>query len=104
MQVQELSKQFRGQGDRVTQYMGRTLFNDRGAANNSTWPKHLAMAALVLALSGCSNGSKMNPFQSGSASASQTTADAPVEAAPLPATTSKFGPTAVGQKAAQFAV
>ena len=104
MQLQGLSKQFRGQGDRVeTQTLSPTVSNDRGAAKNKqAWPKHVAMAALVLGLSACSNGGKLNLFHSNSAPAPQAAADSPVEAAPLPATTSKFGPTAVGQKAAQL--
>ena len=52
-----------------------------------------AIAALVLALSACSTWSAQSPSGANAAE---------VQSAPLSATTSKFGPTAVGQKAAQL--
>ncbi len=88
MQVQGLSNQFRGQIERVQirQTMSFSVFGQIG------------LATLVLALGACSAD------MSGAKAAESVTqvAAADVQSAPLSGTSSKFGPTAVGQKAAQL--
>jgi hypothetical protein len=69
--------------------------------------RQVSIAALVLALSACSTGwSSASPGGASAAEpAVQRAAAAPesgVQVAPVAPTTSKFGPTAVGQKAAQL--
>jgi len=88
MQVQGLSNQFRGQIGRVQirQTLSRGVF------------RQLGLAALALGLSACS-------ADVSGANAAEPTAQlaaAEVQSAPLSGTSSKFGPTAVGQKAAQL--
>jgi hypothetical protein len=94
MQVQGLSEQYRGQGIRVRIHE----IKDRALRG---WYPSVSSIALVMALSACSsmglgsaNASEPKPVQLAAAAEVQTTPVAP--------TSSKFGPTAVGQKAAQL--
>jgi hypothetical protein len=70
-----------------------------------SWMKPVAITTLAIALSACAALDEMGLH---SANASETTqaevqvAAADVQSAPISATSSKFGPTAVGQKAAQL--
>ena len=96
MQIQGLSNQFRGQGKRV---------ETKHITQRHLCAGPLTVAALVLALSACATGSqgfgvpRANAAEAGTQSAAVPST---VQSAPVAPASSKFGPTAVGQKAAQL--
>ena len=89
MQVQGLSNQVRGQATRggLRQTLNRSVF------------KQIGLVALVLGLSACSTAERSSAV---AAEPQAQLAAADVQSSPVGPTTSKFGPTAVGQKAAQL--
>lgn len=118
MHVLGLSKQFQGQGDRVkTQNIcRRPSFQPKLLPRAVSWAlftatdqwtamstKLLSVAALAMSLSACE---AFEEFSLGAGSAPSTTDVAAepssVQTMPVAPTNSKFGPTAVGQKAAQL--
>jgi len=82
----------------IQQMLSRTVIN-RG-----NFPRPLTIAALALALSACSTfGDYALPGANAAEPEVQiAAADTSVQSAPVAQSTSKFGPTAVGQKAAQL--
>jgi hypothetical protein len=64
--------------------------------------KHVALIALMVGLSACANSEGLRLPGANAAEPSKQMAAADVQASPVAPTQSKFGPTAVGQKAAQF--
>ena len=105
MQLQGLSNQFRGQSDSVgIQNMSRTVFNGCGPSTGRPGLRQWAIVILVAGLSACSTSwNGLKPAGANAAEARQVAAaDNTVQAAPMSPAASKFGPTAVGQKAAQL--
>ncbi len=118
MHVQGLSKQFQGQGDRVkTQNIcrrppvhrqlspraaGPALFTGRGQWT-AMLTKPLSIAALIMSLSACAAFEEF-ALQAGATPTTTDVAAEPssVQTMPVAPTNSKFGPTAVGQKATQL--
>jgi hypothetical protein len=93
MQVQGLSV-------RTQQTLSRASFTGFGKST-----KKLAFTALLIALSACStvgDGFRTSPSNAAEPRDQVAETDSGVQASPIAPTTSKFGPTAVGQKATQF--
>ena len=88
MQVQGLSNRDLGHRVGIYQRLSRAALR-----SHASWAKHLSVAALILGLSACANSEGLS-LPGANAAEVQTTSVAP--------TSSKFGPTAVGQKATQF--
>jgi hypothetical protein len=93
MQVQGLSNQVRGQATRE----GLRLTLNRNG--NRSVLKHVGLVALVLGMSACSTAEHAAAV---AAEPQSQVAATEVQSSPIAPTTSKFGPTAVGQKAAQL--
>lgn len=92
MQVQGPSNRHQGHGVSV----GIQQMVSRGVMNK------VSVAALVLALSACSTSSPGMMSAANAAETAQSAAADSVQTTPVEPAKSKFGPTAVGQKAAQF--
>lgn len=100
MQVQGLSDQLRGHGADISRrkHLGHREIIGRA------WPRPLGIIAVALALTACStvDGLGFQPVSAAEPQATVQTAAADVQTSPVAPTSSKFGPTAVGQKAAQL--
>ena len=93
MQVPGLSNQYRGQGIRVR------IHEIKGRATRG-WNPPMTALALVMALSVCSTMGLSNADAAEPKPVQMAAAE--VQSGPVAPTSSKFGPTAVGQKAAQL--
>jgi len=95
MQVQGLADQLRGRGDKMGHHQ---------SMSRMVMTKRLVLAALVFGLSACTSVDGGMPAVSGANAAEPQSAavEGSVQTSPVAPTSSKFGPTAVGQKAAQF--
>ena len=100
MQVQGLSDQLRGHGADISRrkHLGHREITSRA------WPRPLGIIAVALALTACStmDGLGFPPASAAEPQSTVQTAAADVQTSPVAPTNSKFGPTAVGQKAAQL--
>ncbi len=100
MQFQGLSKQYRGQGVGIQEMPRRSAISTRRSALN--FGKPITIAALAAVLSACSAVGGMGLSGANAAEPKPVQMAAEVQSGPVAPTTSKFGPTAVGQKAAQL--
>ena len=100
MQFQGLSKQYRGQGVGIQEMPRRSAISTRRSALN--FGKPITIAALAAVLSACSAVGGMGLSGANAAEPKPLQMAAEVQSGPVAPTTSKFGPTAVGQKAAQL--
>lgn len=101
MQVQGLSNRDLGHRVGIEKHLSQTSFRARLGSRApwaKRWAKHVTLAALMLGLSACANNGGLAMK---GANAAEENGSA-VQATSVSPTSSKFGPTAVGQKAVQF--
>ena len=97
MQVQGLSNRDLEYRVGIQQGLGRAAFR-----SHASWAKHLTLAALMLGLSACANSGGFSLAEANAGEPARQMAAADVQTTSVAPTSSKFGPTAVGQKATQF--
>lgn len=96
MQVQGLSNRDLGHRVGIDKHLSQTSFRAH-LGFPIAWAKHLTLAALMVGLSACANTGGLAVKGANAAEDSSS-----VQASAVAPTSSKFGPTAVGQKATQF--